>query len=150
MRIEEAIQQKRFRSEYQKLVVNLLYSASWLQQFSNQLLKPYGISQEQFNILRILRGMHPEPATVKLLTERMIDKMSNASRLVEKLRVKGLVERHECPLDRRRVDVLITQKGLDLIERASQAVDVQGDAYMSGLTLEEAALLNSLLDKLRG
>jgi DNA-binding MarR family transcriptional regulator len=80
----------------------------------------------------------------------MIDKMSNASRLVEKLRVKGLVERHECPLDRRRVDVLITQKGLDLIERASQAVDVQGDAYMSGLTLEEAALLNSLLDKLRG
>ena len=150
MRIEEAIQQKRFRSEHQKLVVNLLYSASWLQQFSNQLLKPYGISQEQFNILRILRGMHPEPATVKLLTERMIDKMSNASRLVEKLRVKGLVERHECPLDRRRVDVLITQKGLDLIERASQAVDVQGDAYMSGLTLEEAALLNSLLDKLRG
>jgi DNA-binding MarR family transcriptional regulator len=150
MRIEEAIQQKRFRSEYQKLVVNLLYSASWLQQFSNQLLKPYGISQEQFNILRILRGMHPEPATVKLLTERMIDKMSNASRLVEKLRVKGLVERHECPLDRRRVDVLITQKGLDLIERTSQAVDVQGDAYMSGLTLEEAALLNSLLDKLRG
>ena len=150
MRIEEAIQQKRFRSEYQKLVVNLLYSASWLQQFSNQLLKPYGISQEQFNILRILRGMHPEPATVKLLTERMIDKMSNASRLVEKLRVKGLVERHECPLDRRRVDVLITQKGLDLIERASQAMDVQGDAYMSGLNLEEAALLNSLLDKLRG
>jgi len=150
MRIEEAIQQKRFRSEYQKLVVNLLYSASWLQQFSNQLLKPYGISQEQFNILRILRGMHPEPATVKLLTERMIDKMSNASRLVEKLRVKGLVERHECPLDRRRVDVLITQKGLDLIERASQAMDVQGDAYMSGLNLEEATLLNSLLDKLRG
>ncbi|MFM8363408.1 MAG: MarR family winged helix-turn-helix transcriptional regulator [Haliscomenobacter sp.] len=150
MRIEEAIQQKRFRSEYQKLVVNLLYSASWLQQFSNQLLKPYGISQEQFNILRILRGMHPEPATVKLLTERMIDKMSNASRLVEKLRVKGLVERHECPLDRRRVDVQITQKGLTLIEKASQAMDTQGDAYMSGLSLEEAAQLNELLDKLRG
>ncbi len=150
MRIEEAIQQKRFRSEYQKLVVNLLYSASWLQQFSNQLLKPYGISQEQFNILRILRGMHPEPATVKVLTERMIDKMSNASRLVEKLRVKGLVERHECPLDRRRVDVLITQKGLTLLEKASQSMDVQGDDYMSGLTIEEAVQLNELLDKLRG
>lgn len=150
MRIEEAIQQKRFRSEYQKLVVNLLYSASWLQQFSNQLLKPYGISQEQFNILRILRGMHPEPATVKLLTERMIDKMSNASRLVEKLRVKGLVERHECPLDRRRVDVSITQKGLELIEKASLAMDTQGDAQMANLSTVEAAALNELLDKMRG
>ena len=150
MRIEEAIQQKRFRSEYQKLVVNLLYSASWLQQFSNQLLKPYGISQEQFNILRILRGMHPEPATVKLLTERMIDKMSNASRLVEKLRVKGLVERHECPLDRRRVDVSITQKGLELIEKASLAMDTQGDAQMANLSTMEAAALNELLDKMRG
>jgi DNA-binding MarR family transcriptional regulator len=150
MRIEEAIQQKRFRSEYQKLVVNLLYSASWLQQFSNQLLRPYGISQEQFNILRILRGMHPEPATVKLLTERMIDKMSNASRLVEKLRVKGLVERHECPLDRRRVDVSITQKGLDLIEKASLAMDTQGDAQMANLSTVEAAALNELLDKMRG
>ncbi|MEY4107449.1 MAG: hypothetical protein RL181_1791 [Bacteroidota bacterium] len=150
MRIEEAIQQKRFRSEYQKLVVNLLYSASWLQQFSNQLLRPYGISQEQFNILRILRGMHPEPATVKLLTERMIDKMSNASRLVEKLRVKGLVERHECPLDRRRVDVSITQKGLELIEKASLAMDTQGDAQMANLSTVEAAALNELLDKMRG
>ena len=150
MRIEEAIQQKRFRSEYQKLVVNLLYSASWLQQFSNQLLKPYGISQEQFNILRILRGMHPEPATVKVLTERMIDKMSNASRLVEKLRVKGLVERHECPLDRRRVDVSITQKGLELLEKASLAMDEQGDAQMANLSTMEAAALNELLDKMRG
>lgn len=149
MRIEEAIKQKKFRSEYQKLVVNLLYTSSWIQQFSNNLLKPYGISQEQFNLLRILRGMHPEPATIKLLTERMIDKMSNASRLVEKLRMKGLVERTECSGDRRRVDVQITEKGLALLEDASNAVDVRGDAYMGALSEEEAKMLNDLLDKLR-
>lgn len=150
MRIEQAIHQKKFRSEYQKLVVNILYSASWLNQISGKLLRPFGISPEQYNILRILRGMHPEPATVKTLTERMIDKTSNASRLVEKLRQKGLVERSECSLDRRRVDVQITEKGLSLLADASVAMENDLEQSFILLGESEAAMLNDLLDKMRG
>ncbi|MBK8877432.1 MAG: winged helix DNA-binding protein [Haliscomenobacter sp.] len=150
MRIEEAIQQKRFRSEYQKVVVNILYTASWLSQMSARMLKSLGISPEQYNLLRILRGMHPEPATVKLLTDRMIDKMSNASRLVEKLRLKGLVERTECPADRRRVDVRITDKGLALLKKADVFMEDDLELQLTNLDTAEAEQLNALLDQLRG
>ncbi|MBK6948844.1 MAG: winged helix DNA-binding protein [Haliscomenobacter sp.] len=150
MRIEEAIQQKRFRSEYQKVVVNILYTASWLSQMSARMLKSLGISPEQYNLLRILRGMHPEPATVKLLTDRMIDKMSNASRLVEKLRLKGLVERTECPADRRRVDVRITEKGLALLKKADVFMEDDLELQLTNLDTAEAEQLNALLDQLRG
>jgi len=94
--------------------------------------------------------MHPEPATVKTLTERMIDKTSNASRLVEKLRQKGLVERSECPLDRRRVDVQITEKGLSLLADASVAMENDLEQSFILLGESEAAMLNDLLDKMRG
>lgn len=150
MRIEEAIQQKRFRSEYQKVVVNILYTASWLSQLSARMLKSLGISPEQYNLLRILRGMHPEPATVKLLTDRMIDKTSNASRLVEKLRLKGLVERTECPADRRRVDVCITEKGLALLKKADVFIEGDLELQLTNLNTTEAEQLNALLDQLRG
>jgi DNA-binding MarR family transcriptional regulator len=149
MKIEDAIQQRTFRSEYQKAHINILYSAAWLTQKSARILRPFGISGQQFNILRILRGMHPEPATVKLLTERMIDKMSNASRLVEKLKKKGLVDRMVCPRDRRRVEVRITDQGLQLIEEASRRLLGDMEAYMNAITQEEARALNHILDKMR-
>jgi len=150
MKIEQEIQQKKFKSPYQKAHINVLYTASWLSQHSMQVLKPYKISWQQFNILRILRGLHPEPATVKLLTERMIDKMSNASRLVEKLVQKGLVDRKDCLEDRRRVNVYINQRGLELLEKASRALENNLHEQMSYLTEEEAEELNRLLDKMRG
>ena len=149
MKIEEAIQQKKFKDEYQKVHINVLYTASWIHQQSLQALKPFKISWQQFNILRILRGMHPQPASVKLLTERMIDKMSNASRLVEKLKQKGLVERKSCKSDRRQVDVVITDMGLDLLTQASKAMDQQMESAKARLNPEEAVQLNVLLDDLR-
>ena len=149
MKIEEEIKQKKFRSVYHKAHINVLFTASWLSQNSAQLLKPFKISWQQFNILRILRGMYPEPATVKLLTERMIDKMSNASRLVEKLKQKGLVERRVCPSDRRRVDVEITEKGLSVLEDISFIMEQELNQKMGNLSSEEADQLNQLLDKLR-
>lgn len=149
MKIEEAIQQEKFTSEYHKLHINLLFTTAWLNQRTAQVLKPYNISWQQFNILRILKGMHPEPATIKLLTERMIDKMSNASRLVEKLRVKGYIERVECQADRRRVDIKITDLGLQLLEETSIQLDKTLEGYNSKLTEEEAAIVNSILDKMR-
>ena len=150
MKLEHEIKQKAFQSPYQKAHINILFTASWLSQRSSRLLKPYHISWQQFNILRILRGMHPEPATVKELTERMIDKMSNASRLVEKLYQKGLVDRKDCPEDRRRGHVYITPKGLDILEKASKAMESDMHENLDSLTLEEAEQLNAILDKLRG
>lgn len=149
MKIEQEIQQKQFKNQYQKAHINVLFTAAWLSQAASCVLKPYKISQQQFNILRILRGMHPEPATVKLLTGRMIDKMSNASRLVDKLSKKGLVERKICPHDRRRVDIRITRKGLSLLAEASEAMEAGLEAKMDTLTCEEATELNRLLDKMR-
>lgn len=150
MKIEDAIKQKKFTSEFQKAHINILYTSAWMIQQSSSILKPYNISWQQFNLLRILRGMHPEPANIKVLTERMIDKMSNCSRLVEKLKQKGLVERSECPEDRRRVNVVITESGLDLLAEASEELDNHLLSTRQYLTSDEAALLNDLLDKLRG
>ena len=149
MKIEEEIKQRKFTSVYHKAHINLLFTASWLSQNSAQLLKPHRVSWQQFNILRILRGMHPEPATIKLLTERMIDKMSNASRLVEKLKQKGYVERRVCSSDRRRVDIRITDKGLQLLETLSRIMEEGLHERMGNLSQEEAAQLNCLLDKIR-
>ncbi|WP_373550173.1 MarR family winged helix-turn-helix transcriptional regulator [Haliscomenobacter sp.] len=151
MRIEEAIKQnKPFSSEFQKSIVNLVYTASWWNQVATRLLRPFGISQEQYNILRILRGMGDQPATIKTLTERMLDNNSNASRLVEKLKKKALVERLECPMDRRRVDITITAKGLQLLDETSKIMESDMHKNFKHLTEAEAQQLNELLDKMRG
>jgi DNA-binding MarR family transcriptional regulator len=148
--IEDAIKQSTFKTAAHRAQVNVIFTAAWLNQLTGQALKPFGLSLQQFNILRILRGRAGKPATVKLLTERMIDKMSNASRLVDKLKEKGFVERLECPTDRRRVDILITDAGLDMVNRASEAVESSRDLAFSQMTDEEAVTLSLLLDKLRG
>jgi len=149
MELEKEIQQKQFQNEYQKLMVNIFYTNGWLTSLHAKFLKPYGISAQQYNLLRILRGQHPNPATINLLKERMLDKMSNASRLVEKLRLKGLAERHECPMDRRAVDVIITQKGLDLL-KALDNVTQSMEEKLKAITEAEANEANRILDKLRG
>ncbi|MGB1243394.1 MAG: MarR family winged helix-turn-helix transcriptional regulator [Chitinophagales bacterium] len=150
MKIEQEIQQQYFKSEHQKVHINLLFTAAWLSQQVTQTLKPYHISWQQFNILRIVKGQHPKSVTVKLLRERMIDKMSNASRLVEKLRQKGLVIRKECPNDRRRVDIILTDKGMQLIEVTSALLDENLEDQLNNVSIEEAKVLNDLLDRIRG
>jgi len=148
--IEEAIQQANFKSPAHRVQVNVIFTGAWINHQTVRELKPLGLSLQQFNILRILRGRAGKPATIKLLTERMIDKMSNASRLVDKLKDKGLVERQECPADRRRVDIVITPKGDDMVARASTFVDNFTREIEENLSMEEAITLSHLLDKLRG
>jgi DNA-binding MarR family transcriptional regulator len=149
MEIGKEIKQSKFRNEHQKMLINILFTSNWLGAKHACNLKPFGISSQQFNLLRILRGQHPKPATVNLLIDRMLDKNSNASRLVEKLRVKKLVERATCPEDRRAVNVIITQKGLDLLaEIDKQEISFLKD--LKNLSEKEAEQLNMLLDKLRG
>lgn len=149
MEISKEIKQTKFKNEYQKMLINILFTSGWLSSKHTCNLKPYGISTQQFNILRILRGQHPKPATVNLLIDRMLDKNSNASRLVEKLRIKKLVERAVCPEDRRAVNVIITQKGLDLLEELDKK---DGSIFkeLKNVSEKEATTINTLLDKLRG
>lgn len=149
MEIGKEIKQSKFKSEHQKMLTNILFTSGWLSSKHACSLKPYGISTQQFNILRILRGQYPKPATVNLLIDRMLDKNSNVSRLVEKLRLKKLVERSICPEDRRAVNVIITQKGLDLLAE----LDKQEGSFLKelkNLSEKEAETINGLLDKLRG
>ena len=113
-----------------------------------RLFRQYDLTSQQYNILRILRGQKGKPIGVNQMIERMIDHTSNASRLVEKLRVKGLLERNTCPNDRRQVEVTITQKGLDMLSDLDDKVDMIQTLY-NGITASEAAQLNTLLDKVR-
>lgn len=149
MKLEDEISQKKFRNEYHKAAVNLLFTFSWLRSYQEKIFKPRGITGQQFNILRILRGQHPKPANIKLIRERMLDRMSDCSRIVEKLRAKGLIERNICPADRRHVDVIITKKGLDLLSKLDLIND-EADKFLSNLDEKEISQLNRLLDRLRG
>ncbi|MTI31239.1 MarR family winged helix-turn-helix transcriptional regulator [Xanthovirga aplysinae] len=148
MEIEKEIHQVKFKNEYQKAVINILFTSSWLSSRHNNLLKPFGISTQQFNILRILRGQKKVPVTMKFLSERMIDKMSNASRLVDKLYQKGLVERRECKNDRRQVDIVISDKGELVVNNASEVLESSLN-FDQVLPEEHVKMLNQILDKMR-
>ncbi len=148
MGIAEDIKQPKFKNEFQKATINLFFTASWLNEKHHAFFKTFGITAAQFNVLRILRGQYPEPSTVNLIIDRMLDRMSNASRIVDKLESKELVIRKKCPNDRRAVDVVISDKGLELLSK----LDIEMDIYenqISNLTDEEAIHLNYLLDKFR-
>jgi len=150
MEIEKEIKQNiKFSSEYHKLTVNILYTASWLGVEHATKLKPFGLTTQQFNILRILRGQLPNPATINMLIERMIDKSSNASRLVDRLQEKGFVKRCTSESDKRSVNVQITEKGLITLKQIDELA-LSFDESLKTLSKEEAQELNRLLDKLRG
>jgi DNA-binding MarR family transcriptional regulator len=148
MKLEEEIKQTKFRNEYHKLAVNLIYSYSWFVNRQSEHFAKYNLTANQFNILRILRGQHPKPATINLLRERMLDKMCDASRLVERLRIKEFVKRELAKDDRRRVDVIITEKGLNLLAEIDKEEE-KHDAVFKTLSESEAKKLNDLLDKMR-
>jgi MarR family 2-MHQ and catechol resistance regulon transcriptional repressor len=146
--IEKDIQQVHFGSEKQKAVVNLLYTYGWVIEKIRDFLSKDDITHQQFNILRILRGSFPKPLSTLQIRERMLDRMSDTSRIVDRLVVKGLVKKAICPKDKRLVDVLITDKGQKLLKKIDTEVD-QVAVIMANLSDEEASELNDLLDKLR-
>lgn len=149
MSLEEDIGQQRFANEHEKAAINILFTGSWVYSGNAARLKKHGITPEQYNVLRILRGGHPSKMMLADITARMIDKNSNATRLVEKLRQKGLVKRELCESNRRQVDISITEKGLGLM-RAIDAEEAQWIDSLKNITKGEAVELNRLLDKLRG
>ena len=150
MSIEDDIKQTiPFRTPYHRVMVNLIYTSNWLMDSQMRVLKPFKLTLQQYNVLRILRGQHPSPIKVADITERMLDKMSNASRLVDKLVAKQFVQRTECPSDRRAVDVIITDKGLELLSEIDVYLTEWADLQRKKLTEEEAITLSHLLDLLR-
>lgn len=150
MKLEEEIKQsKPFKNELQKLILNINFTSSWLNTMASEMLKPFDITAPQYNVLRILKGRHPETYCNQEITARMIDKNSNATRIVDKLILKGFVKRSENPSDRRAVEIIITQKGLDLLQDIEQSSFGNTDKFMH-LEESKAKLMNEWLDQLRG
>ena len=147
MGIEQDIQQSNFRNEFQKMGINLLFTANWLNEQISKLLAEQGVTQQQYNILRILRGSAAPLSTLKI-RERMLDKMSDTSRIVDRLIAKELVVKSTCEKDKRLVDITLSPKGLNLVDQLDQFND-RIDALLNGINESEAKLMNEILDKIR-
>ncbi|MFN8393263.1 MAG: MarR family transcriptional regulator [Bacteroidia bacterium] len=148
MRLEDEIKTRQFRNQRQKLLLNILYTQGWLMSRQLEVLQRHEITSQQYNILRILRGQHPQPCNVALLKERMLDKQSDVSRLVDRLVKKGLIERTVSPHDRRNLNILISESGLELLSVMQPEVDASTDNL--GISEEDAKTVNDLLDAMRG
>ena len=148
MGIEKDIQQARFRNAHQKASINLIYTIGWIRDRTKCIFEAEDITPQQFNILRILRGSYPQPLSTLQIRERMLEKMSDTSRIVDRLIAKGLVKKVTCKSDRRLVDVIITDKGKKLLEKLDLKQD-ELDAVLGNLSETDANALSDLLDKIR-
>ncbi len=149
MALEDEIKQSSFKSPQQKLAINLIYTTNWLGKHYDDFFKGLDLTTQQYNVLRILRGQYPTESSLKLVKERMLDPMSDASRIIDKLVAKGYVTRGQCPNDRRSVNLLISEQGLDLLKRLDFIDDATKDIFKN-LPVQKIELLNELLDALRG
>ncbi len=149
MKIEDEIEQPKFRNDYQKVVVNLIYSANWLETRQEELFTPFGITPSQYNILRILRGQSGQSLSGADIKSKMLKRNSDISRLLDRMVKKKLVDRKQCRDDKRATDVNITQAGLDILKEIDNHIDL-AEKQMICLTREEARQLSTLLDKARG
>jgi DNA-binding MarR family transcriptional regulator len=149
MKIEDAIKSTVPMDNSKKIILNVMYTQNVLAEKFNELLKPYDISGEQYNVLRILRGQKGNPANMSVIQERMLAKTSNTTRLVDKLLLKNYVTREVCPENRRKIEVLITQKGLDILKELDPKVIEHENAFSQNLNAYEIEQLNHLLEKYR-
>lgn len=149
MKIEDELQVTKFSSAWQRATVNVLFTASWLTLILEKRASKMNITLQQFNVLRILRGQHPHPCTNNLLRSRVIGNTPDVSRLVDRLVKKELVSRTKGELDKRSVNLLITQKGLDLLQEIEDDM-MLNDFLPHRITVQEANQLSAILDKFRG
>lgn len=147
--IEKVIKQKKpFKSEFERALVNILYTYGWVTDKQKQFFLPFGITTKQYNILRILRGAD-SPMTTSQIRDRMLDKMSDTTRLIDRMIKKGWVQKNINDVDRRLVDIVISEGGLSLLREIEVSAESL-DEILSDLTVEEARTINRLLDKMRG
>lgn len=148
MKIEQEIQTEKFYSEHQKATINITFTSGWLTAILADRASKYDITLQQFNVLRILRGQYPKPSTNNLIKERMIDRMPDISRIIDRLVAKELVSRCKNDEDRRTVDVMITEKGIEILDKLQEQM-MLSDILPANISAEECHQLNVLLDKLR-
>jgi len=149
MKIEEEIKSTVSLNNSKKIILNVIYTQNVINDKLNDILKPFELSGEQYNVLRILRGQKGNPANMCIIQERMLAKTSNTTRLVDKLLLKNLVTRNVCPENRRKIEVLITQKGLDLLKQLDPKIEEHENSFSKNLNSEELEQLNKLLEKYR-
>ena len=149
MKIEEVIKATSELDIIKKVILNFTYTQNILGDKFHEILKPFEISREQFNVLRILRGQKGRPVNMTVIQERMLSKNSNTTRLIDKLLLKDFVTRNVCPENRRKIEVLITQKGMDLLSKLDLTVNEHERYFAQNLTNEELEQFNTLLEKFR-
>ncbi|TDE28435.1 MarR family transcriptional regulator [Flavobacterium ranwuense] len=149
MKIEDVLKSTITYDNSKKIILNVLYTQNVITDNFNEILKPYDLSGEQYNVLRILRGQKGNPANMCVIQERMLAKTSNTTRLVDKLLLKKFVTRNVCPENRRKIEVLITQKGLDVLKELDPKVIAHEQFFSKNLSSEEIVQLNQLLEKYR-
>ncbi|WP_353778231.1 MarR family transcriptional regulator [Winogradskyella sp. 3972H.M.0a.05] len=149
MSIENEIKSTVALAPNLKAILNLIYTNNWLKEQQIRLFKEYDLSAEQYNVLRILRGQKGNPANLSTIQERMLNKMSNTTRLIDKLLSKDLVSRHTCPSNRRKIEIYITAKGLDLLKTLDPVTDNANKQITKNLSEAELTQLSNLLDKIR-
>lgn len=148
VKLEQAIQSNKFKNELHKAGLNILYTAWWLKTAMSKELKAFDLTQEQYNVLRILKGKHPEQMCVKDIAGRMIEKNSNVPRIIDRLELKKLVKRSTSPIDRRETVMQLTAAGIKLLETSTLRINQSMDDIMN-MNDQEATQLNLLLEKLR-
>jgi len=149
VKIEEAIKQEKFDNSVEKAIVNLIYTHNWLRDGFNTILKPYGLLQQHFNVLRILRGKYPKVACPGDIKDVMLDKGNDITRLLDKLVSMELAERNLCETNRRKMDIRITEKGLALTKELSEKFEERAVGITKRLNEKDAELLSNLLDRMR-
>ena len=148
MKLEEAIQSTKFKSEVQKASLNVLYTAWWLKSLVSKELKEFGLTHEQYNVLRILKGKYPDQMCVRDIAQRMIEQNSNVPRIIDRLEIKKLVKRSTSIEDKRETVITLTQAGIVILDATTLVLDA---TYLSQIAISEAeaSALNTLLEKLR-
>jgi DNA-binding MarR family transcriptional regulator len=149
LKIEQEIEQENFDSEQQRLLINIMFTGNQFTLLSSRMLKQFSLTTQQFNVLRILRRQKGNPISVKDMHGRMLDSSSNVSRLVDKLLAKNLITRITCPNDRRKVELTIPEKGLQLLSEIDVFLKVIKKRLRSAITEDEAKIASRILDKFR-
>ena len=149
MEIEKVVKSNINLDDSKKIILNIIYTQNVVADKFNEIIKPYDLSSEQYNVLRILRGQKGRPANMCIIQERMLSKNSNTTRLIDKLLLKELVTREVCPENRRKIEVLITNKGLELLKILDPKVLEYENQFADNLSITEKAQLNTLLEKYR-
>ncbi|MDE3144890.1 MAG: MarR family transcriptional regulator [Bacteroidota bacterium] len=148
MKLEIALQSNKFKNEIHKASLNILYTAWWLKTITVKELKEFGITHEQYNVLRILKGKYPDQVCVKEIASRMIEKNSNVPRIIDRLELKKLVKRSNCSSDKRETVIILTQAGITILDSCNKKINELMDKALP-INNQEAMTINALLEKVR-